>query len=65
MDVDWINITTLGDEYEVEMSTYGGQYRHRLMTLPRPSFKDEFLSHTEWIPGRPPSGHHANKKTES
>lgn len=53
---EWHNVTTVGDEWEVEMNIYGdtslrGTWRHR-----RVSFNGV---DTDWIMGRPPTGFYA------
>ena len=60
--MDWINITTVGSAYEVQVSEDGKHYRHRLIV---PSMQphrrdplgldDDFESPVvPWVTGQPP-----------
>ena len=54
----WMNVTTIDDQWEVEMDAYRdpssrGAWRHRPICFSGIT--------TDWIPGRPPSGPYAKK----
>lgn len=55
---EWHNVSTINDDWEVEMNIYGDSDRESTWRHRRPSIRG--LS-TEWQPGRPPSGFYAKK----
>lgn len=54
----WVNITSWGDDWEVELDVQSNQYRYRPAAIPRPrrSFGSTFEG--VWQAGRPPTGKH-------
>ncbi len=62
---DWIEVTAIGDNYQVEMTVDGSEFRHRPFSLAGWSTKKNkdggsAMIGRAWRPGRPPSGTHSN-----
>lgn len=58
----WHNMTTIEDDYEIEMEMYSGRWRHRPLKLGVYRTKREFMEELgtgPWVAGRPPTGPHA------
>ncbi|ARQ95291.1 hypothetical protein [Bradyrhizobium phage BDU-MI-1] len=53
---EWRSVSVLGDPWEVEMDIHSDRYRYRSAMFGR--------IRTEWSYGRPPTGAHAEKRTE-
>lgn len=61
---DWIDVTAIGDNYQVEMTVDGTQFRHRPFSLAGRSTKRSGdggspMMGRAWREGRPPSGFHS------
>jgi hypothetical protein len=59
---EWHDVTTYGDDWEVEMNIFGdanlrGTWRHRPV-----SFTDR---KTDWVVGRPPTGFYAKPEDKA
>ncbi|MHC2552475.1 hypothetical protein [Bradyrhizobium elkanii] len=54
----WMNVTTIDDQWEVEMDAYRDPSSRRAWRHRPISFSGIT---TDWIPGRPPSGPYAKK----
>lgn len=54
----WVNITSWGDDWEVELDVQSRQYRYRPFAMRQP--RQSFGSRLEgvWQAGRPPTGKH-------
>lgn len=50
----WVDITAVGDSYEVACDPYTNEYRYRMIC----GFRFD-SPRTDWIKGRPPSGVYA------
>lgn len=55
-DEHWVDISVIGDAYEVQMEVeyMPTEYRHRTASFQIPGSMDSQASQTEWTPGLPP-----------
>lgn len=50
---NWVNVTVIGDDYDVELNVRTNRYRHR-------PFRCSVIE--DWRAGRPPKGFHAKSE---